>query len=586
MTGHVSKSIMSGLRQLYGHFTQVRRRQLGLVLLLMLLGAAGELVTLGAILPFLTLLVEPDKAASYPKLLTFFSYFGWNDPARLLLPVTILFSAVALIAGAIRLGLTWVSQRFVFEAGHDLAVEVYCRALQQPYAYHVSKNTSDLIAAVTKVDAVVGGTLMQAMQLVSSAVISVFIIAALVAIDPVVAVSAACGFALLYLVVSYAMQRRLEVISKVWAAAQSGRVKTLQEGLGGIRDVLIDQSQATFVTAYSGVDKALRWSQAESVFIGAAPRYIIEACGMVLIAFMALVLSGNGGGLVAVLPVLGALALGSQRLLPLLQMIYHGWTGIVASKQALFDVLGFLELPVDQRYLTPATALPFDHAIELKSVDFRYVAGGPQVIAGVSLPIPKGSRIGFIGKTGSGKSTITDLIMGLLEPTHGEITIDGIRLAAGTVRGWQAQVAHVPQAIYLADTSIASNIAFGVPEAMIDMVQVRDAARRAQLADFIEGLANGYDTLAGERGIRLSGGQRQRIGIARALYKRANVLVFDEATSALDSETEASVIAAIQSLGRDLTIIIIAHRLSTIEMCDVVVRLDEGRIVEQRRTKS
>ena len=217
-------------------------------------------------------------------------------------------------------------------------------------------------------------------------------------------------------------------------------------------------------------------------------------------------------------------------------------------------------------------------------MNFRYTHDRPLVLKDVSLSIPKGSRVGFVGKTGSGKSTIMDLIMGLMPPSSGEIRIDDTVLTPETVRAWQAQIAHVPQAIYLADTTVAGNIAFGVDERDVDMERVREAARQAELAEFIESLPEQYETIVGERGIRLSGGQRQRIGIARALYKRASVLVFDEATSALDNETEAAVMGAIERLQRDLTILIIAHRVTTVAMCDKVIKLDGGEVVAEGLT--
>jgi ATP-binding cassette subfamily B protein len=223
--------------------------------------------------------------------------------------------------------------------------------------------------------------------------------------------------------------------------------------------------------------------------------------------------------------------------------------------------------------------LQFENEIEFDSVYFRYSPESPWVINDLSICIPKGSRVGFIGTTGSGKSTTLDLFMGLLEPTMGKLLVDGRPIGDDIVRSWQRTIAHVPQSIYLADTTLAENIAFGIPRSEIAMDRVRSAARQAQIADFIERLPDAYDTLAGERGVRLSGGQRQRIGIARALYKDASVLVFDEATSALDDVTEQSVMDAIDELDRNLTILIIAHRLSTVRRCDTIVRLENGRMV-------
>nr|WP_279588266.1 ATP-binding cassette domain-containing protein [Sphingomonas oligoaromativorans] len=226
----------------------------------------------------------------------------------------------------------------------------------------------------------------------------------------------------------------------------------------------------------------------------------------------------------------------------------------------------------------PHASVRFETALELKAVGYTYPGCTAPVLRDISLTIHRGMRIGIIGKSGSGKSTLVDVVMGLLDPTAGRMEVDGRTLAASRKHGWQSQIAHVPQALFLADCSIANNIAFGREDTMVDMARIEDAARKADLHDFIASLPCGYDSLVGERGIRLSGGQRQRIGIARALYKRAAILVLDEATSALDGETEASVMAALAGLSRDLTIISIAHRVSSLRMCDRIIHLDGGRI--------
>ena len=580
-------SLTADLRRLYGHLSGRRRVQLLLILALMLVSAVAELATLGMVLPFLALIADPQKAASYPLLQSLFGALGWNDPGRILLPATALFAAIALSAGVIRVFLVWASQKFVLRVGHDLSVEVYDRTLHQSYTYHVSKNTSELIAGMNKIQMVIMGVLLPLMHASIAAVMSVFILGALLAIDAMIALLAAGGFGLLYLVVTYATRRRLRTNSTIISDTQTRRVQAVQEGLGGIRDVIIDEAQAVYVEKYQRIDLALRDAMAFNVFAATAPRYAIEACGMVLIAGLALYMSSGPGGLIAALPVLGALALGAQRLLPSIQLIYNSWAQFAGNRQLLVDVLHILQLPIPARYglAGDAAQVPFEREIVLDDVGFGYEQAGRPVVAGLSLAIARGERIGLKGKTGTGKSTVTDLIMGLLEPGEGEIRIDGKPLSAETVRGWQAQVAHVPQAIYLADTSIAENIALGVPAERIDPERLRDAARQAELTAFVDSLAQGFDTVVGERGIRLSGGQRQRIGIARALYKRASLLVFDEATSALDTETEQAVMEAIRSLGRDLTMVLIAHRLSTLEMCDRVYRIEDGQLFEERATK-
>jgi ATP-binding cassette subfamily B protein len=266
-------------------------------------------------------------------------------------------------------------------------------------------------------------------------------------------------------------------------------------------------------------------------------------------------------------------------MLPVMQHLYSNYVRVRTSQDGVCDALDLLERPLPAHGTDEAPApLPFRQTIEVADLHFRYSEATPWVLRGINLRIPRGSRVGFIGATGSGKSTLIDLLMGLLAPVQGEIRIDGTPVGPGNLRRWQAHLAHVPQAIYLADVSIAENIAFGVPEDKVDLQRVRAAARQAQIADTIESWTQGYATLVGERGVRLSGGQRQRVGIARALYKRADVIVFDEATSALDNQTEAAVMESIEGLHSDLTLFIVAHRLTTLRSCDQIVELHQGGI--------
>lgn len=260
--------------------------------------------------------------------------------------------------------------------------------------------------------------------------------------------------------------------------------------------------------------------------------------------------------------------------------MYFSWSQIKGSQAILADVGEYIAQDEPLRKSQQITQpLPFQDAITLQNVAFRYTGTDVWVLRDIALRITKGARVGFIGETGSGKSTLVDIVMGLLTPTQGQLLIDGVVVESQDMAAWQANIAHVPQSIFSSDTSMAENIAFGVPQAEINLERVKQAARQAHIAAFIEGLPSGYQTLAGERGVRLSGGQRQRIGIARALYKQASVIVFDEATSALDNETEANVMEAIESLSDDLTVLIIAHRLSTLRKCNTIYRLQKGRII-------
>jgi ABC-type multidrug transport system fused ATPase/permease subunit len=304
----------------------------------------------------------------------------------------------------------------------------------------------------------------------------------------------------------------------------------------------------------------------------------------VLIVVLAYALSREQGGLAQAIPILGALALGAQKLLPQMQQVYFAWTAITGNRGELDDVVALLEAPIAPEYAdawepAPLLPQPGQLLIALHRVSFRYHPTSPEVLRSIDLEIPRGMRVGIVGTTGSGKSTLIDIIMGLLPPSRGRVDVEGQPLTPQNLRSWQARIAHVPQAIYLTDATIAQNVALGSGTERIDWPRLEEAIRQAQLADFIDTLPEGLQTRVGERGVRLSGGQRQRIGLARALYKKADILVLDEATSALDSPTEQRVIASLESLAEAKTIFMVAHRLSTIQNSDRILVLDHGQII-------
>jgi len=388
------------------------------------------------------------------------------------------------------------------------------------------------------------------------------------------------GFGSIYVVVVLVACSRLVRHSECINQEQNQVLKALQEGLGGIRDVLIDGSQATYCNIYRKADLPLRRASANIAIISGSPRFGIEALGMMLIAVLAYSLAGSSANITNAIPVLGALALGAQRLLPVLQQAYSSWISMRGGQASLDEVLNLLDQPLPFHADETSAPIPFNHNITLNKLAFKYTESTPWVLKpNLNFSIAKGSRVGFIGATGSGKSTLLDIIMGLLEPTEGSLAIDDISISGMNNRSWQAHISHVPQAIFLADTSIAENIAFGVPVGEIDYARVRQAAQKAQIDQTIESWSKQYDTLVGEQGVRLSGGQRQRIGIARALYKKSDVIVFDEATSALDNDTERAVMEAIENLGDELTVIIVAHRLTTLKNCTQIVELEDGKIL-------
>lgn len=579
LSSHVE--IFSLFARLWRHIAPRRRKQLILLVIVMVVTSFAEVASIGAVLPFLGVLMAPEVVFRHPSAQPIVLMLGVTEPAQLLRPLTILFILMALFSATMRVILLWAQTHFGFAIGADFGIEIYRKTLYQPYSVHVARNSSEVIAGISiKVHSVVGAALLPLLTIMSSGMILTAILLALVAIDPLVAMAALGGIGVPYGLIVIATKKRVAHNGERISLASNQVIKTLQEGLGGIRDVLIDGSQATYCKIYRDADLSLRRSQASIQIIGGAPRFLIEFLGMALIAVLAYGLSGREGGIGSAIPVLGALAAGAQRLLPVLQQLYNSWVGIRGGQASLRDVLDLLDQPMPDYADAPLPdPMPFNSSIRLSEIGFRYSSIAPWVLQEVDLVIPKGGRIGFIGATGSGKSTLLDILMGLLQPTQGTLAIDGISVEGHDCRAWQAHIAHVPQAIFLADATIAENIAFGVAPEKIDINRVKRAASEAQIAATIDSWENKYNTSVGERGVRLSGGQRQRIGIARALYKQADVIVFDEATSALDSDTEKAVMQAIDHIERNITILIVAHRLTTLKNCDLIVKLAGGRIV-------
>ncbi len=576
-------AVVAMLKELWGYIGRKRRIQLYTLVVLMVFASFAEVVTIGAILPFLGVLTAPEKFFDYSLMRPIVELFGVTEPSELLLPLTIGFIAAALVSGLTRVGLIWAQTRLSYAIGADLSVNIYRRTLYQPYAIHVSRNSSEIISGiVNKANVVSGYTIMPAMTILNSVMLFISILFALVAIEPVIALTAICGFGLIYGLVIVFSKNHLSRYSRQINEKSDQIIKTLQEGLGGIRDVLLDKSQEAYVQVYEHADYDLRRAQANVQIIGTTPRYGVETLGMIMIAILAYVMSKETDATTKIIPVLGVLALGAQRLLPVLQQAYTSLTMMRGGQAVLSDALDLLKQPLPpQSSNLLVSSIRFERSISLENVSFKYGLEEPWVLEGININIPKGSRVGIVGATGSGKSTLMDLLMGLLRPTCGVLKIDDVDVSDLNVASWQEHIAHVPQALFFADSTVMENIAFGYSKNQIDSERVRFAACGAQIGHLIEGWDRQYETIIGERGVRLSGGQRQRIGIARALYKSTDVLIFDEATSALDNETEQAVMDAVENISDEATVLMIAHRLSTLKNCSKIIKLDNGKVVAE-----
>lgn len=574
----IQTSIWSLLKRLWCALGAKRKIQFSILLQLMIISSFAEFLNIGAVLPLLSLLVAPDKFIELPQIQEFMRFFNIQSGSEFIAIALISFGFVVVFANAMRMIVVWANVRLSSSVGADLSIEVYKRTLHQPYIVHLSRNSSDVINVVTGQVNYAVLTIAMVMNLVGSVIMLAAMVIAIWLVDPRIATAALVGFSLIYLLVAGITRARLNNASRRISMESARVVKTLQEGLGGIRDVLIDGNQEVYSSIFHQADSRLRRARGNIEIMSFIPRFGVETLSLLFILSLAYYLMDSNGGLADAIPILGALAIGAQRMLPLAQLVYVSVTGIRGNKYSLIDTLNLLDQPLPQVVLDQGVNVSFDSKIILQNVSFKYPGGDKWVLNDINFSIRKGERVGIIGKTGGGKSTLLDLVMGLLEPSEGKIMIDGVVVTPKNIGGWQKHIAHVPQSIYLADCSIGENIAFGIPRNLIDFDRVRQCAEQAQISTIIESWPNGFETMVGERGVRLSGGQRQRIGIARALYKNADVIIFDEATSALDSETEASVINAIDNLSSGLTILMIAHRLTTLKGCSKIIELSNGLI--------
>lgn len=573
-------NLSSGIYNLWLQISNRRKIQLSILFIFILLSSVAELVSLGAVFPFLSILTTPEIAFKSTYFNRILNLLDINSQSEILLLLTCLFCITILLSSTIRILVLWGQTKLSYAIGADLSISIYKKTLYQPYSVHVSRNSSDLISIISnKVNSVISNIIIAFLVNVSSFILMIMIVIGLIFINPLNAFITFGLFGFIYLVLIVSTRRYVLYNGEKINKESTRIIKALQEGLGGIRDILLDGTQQIYCNEYQKADLPLRKSQANLTIIGGIPRYILEAFGMVLIALLAYLISARSGGFVKEIPALGALVLGAQRLLPIMQMIYGNLAAMNGAKATLADVLQMLdqEMPLINQ-LDNEKQIPFNSKIELKGICFSYSNSSIKIIDNVTFSILKGDKIGLIGTTGSGKSTLIDILMGLLTPDSGEIYIDNTLVNKENNHNWQRNIAHVPQTIFLTDTTIAENIAFGIEYKNINLELLYKVSEQAQIGGIINTWEDKYSTIVGERGVRLSGGQRQRIGIARALYKCANIIIFDEATSALDNETEQEVMNSIFNLTPDMTVLIVAHRLSTLQKCNKIIELKDGKI--------
>jgi ABC-type multidrug transport system fused ATPase/permease subunit len=575
--------VIRSYRQIWDLLTQRERLRFVILILMTMLMSAFELVGVAGILPFLTVLSRPDLIDTHWALQGFARGLGLSDHKSVQIALGLAIFAVMALGMMVRAAVTYAQIRFALARSHSLAVRLLRGYLAHDYVWYLSRNTAALSQSLlSEVDQVVKESILPAVLLISNATILVLIGGFLFLVKPMVALGATGLLVGVYLLAYLLLRRRLAHVGRQRVANNKQRFRVVQEVSGGLKEIKMMGLEQTSLNRFRAPAEAMARYQTAGLVIARLPRFALEA--VVYGGFIAMVLGIiviRGEDIADLLPLLGLLGMSATKMFPALQQLYQE---ISAMR---FSAAGLARLHADMREaateLPPSAAtapLHLTRALEFRDVRFAYPAAEQPTLAGLDLSIAARSTVGIVGGTGAGKTTVIDMILGLLAPEAGEILVDGTPVTRENRRAWQQSLGYVPQAIFLTDDTVAANIAFGLPPGEIDRARVEAAARIANLHDFVTAeLPQGYDTVVGERGIRLSGGQRQRIGIARALYRDPDVLVLDEATSALDNLTERAVMEAVHNLGGRKTVILVAHRLSTVKDCDKIIVLERGRVV-------
>lgn len=490
--------------------------------------------------------------------------------------VILLFILAVMTAGGVRMGILALTQKLALDTGHSLIVAAQRRVLARDWPTHTASRGSSPLAALNYVEQWLHTTLLPMLEAGSAMILATGILASLLWYDAAAALAAAGPLALLFIATNLMVRRSLHQLGDKIGEGYDIRIATIQENVGAMRELILAGARGAAAERFRRIDRQFADSRIRLQILQGLPRILVESIGIAALAIAAWWIAGRQGGIAAALPTLAALGLGAQRLLPLLQTISHS-ANAMASGSAIQQRMAALLAEPDLDLSPPPPALPFAREISLEAVGFSYPKRDLPAVSGINLTIRKGERIALIGPNGSGKSTLADLVMGLLQPTSGRIFVDGVQLDHDRLPAWHRNIAHVPQAPFVANASITENIVFMNNPS--DTQGVAEAVRLAGLDEMVANLPEGIDARVGDRGQLLSGGQRQRLALARALYALAPFLVLDEATSALDSESEAFLLDVLDELQRrGTTMLIIAHRETMLAGCDRVLRLEAGRL--------
>jgi ABC-type multidrug transport system fused ATPase/permease subunit len=552
---------------------------LGMILIMALL----DMIGVASIMPFMAVLANPELVETNAFLNTAYTKLGFSDPQQLLFALCMLVFVLLVVSLAFKALTTYVQLRFTLMREYSIGKRLVESYLHQPYSWFLSRHSADLGTTIlSEVSTVIHQGVTPMMTLIAQGAVATALLTLLIMIDPRLALIVGLTLATAYALTFRATQRLLTRLGTERVTANQARFTAVSEAFGASKEVKVGGLEQAFIQRFSSPAQTYARHQATAQVISQLPRFALEAIAFGGMLLVVLYLMAQSGSFASALPIIALYALAGYRLMPALQQIYGALTQLRFAGPAL-DALHADLMRLQPTYPNSSQdAITLKKVITLNQIHYRYPNASLPALKNLSLTIPAKSTVGFVGATGSGKTTTVDLILGLLEAQKGMLAVDGQVITEQNRRAWQRAIGYVPQQIYLADDTVAANIAFGLQAKNIDQAAVERAAKIANLHDFVvNDLPQNYQTTVGERGVRLSGGQRQRIGIARALYHNPQVLILDEATSALDNLTEQAVMEAVHNLGHEITIILIAHRLTTVKACDTIFLLDKGELKAQ-----
>lgn len=576
------------IRKVFRLLIRPEKKRFFLVLFLNLFTSILEVIGITSIFPFISIAMNPDMIHSNEYLSILYTHLNFSSEKAFLVTAGFGVFLLLLISNAAKAFGNWNMHRFAAACTNGISTRLFTHYIYQPYHFFLNRNSSELSKNVlSEARAVVGSFISPTILIITRTFITLLLFTMLIIANPIASILMTSLLGGLYILVYFGFRKTIVRIGEEKILAQRDCYRTTYEAFGGIKDIKLLNREPIYIRSYS--DPMSRYAEydAKNAIIGNVPKYIIEglAFGLIILLMVFLILTSENAA--AAFPLISLYAFAAYRMLPALQEIFQSFSKIRYSLplgRLVSKELSSGEKPVVRKKTEPA--LPFDNKISLNEIVFYYPNTMDPVIRKVSLNIKKNTTIGFVGATGSGKTTMVDIILGLLVPQTGKFLVDDTIISNENRHRWQQNIGYVSQHIYLSDDSVRKNIAFGIPEDEINQEAVEKAAKIAQIHSFImEEMSEGYDSIVGDRGIRISGGQRQRMGIARALYTNPEVLVLDEATSALDNLTEQSIMNAINQLSHKKTIIMIAHRLSTVKSCDEIFFFKKGKILDSGNFK-